>query len=86
MEHSKSFRFVWRRSEHVCHTPGGDRILHGAERRLFTQSLAMIVDLLAQGDADFGVIPFDNLQWNQKLVVLYNSARALLISRADGRR
>jgi hypothetical protein len=62
----------------VYHTPGGDRILRGAERRLFTQSLAMIVDLLAQGDAEFDVIPFDALQLNQKLVVLYNSARALL--------
>jgi hypothetical protein len=40
--------------------------------------LAVIVDLLALGDADFGVVPFDNLQLNQKLVVLYHSARALL--------
>ena len=62
----------------MYHTPGGDRILHGAERSLYTQSLAMIVDLLALGDSEFGVIPFDNLQWNQKLVVLYSSARALL--------
>jgi hypothetical protein len=62
----------------MYHTPRGDRVLHGAERRIFTQSLAMIVDLLAQGDADFGVTPFDELQWNQKVVVLYDSARALL--------
>lgn len=62
----------------MYHTPGGDRILLGAERRLFTQSLAMIADLLAEGDMEFGVIPFDELQPNQKLVVLYESARALL--------
>jgi hypothetical protein len=62
----------------VYHTPGGDRILLDAERQLFTQSLAMIVDLLADGDAEFGVVPFDQLQRNQKLVVLYASARGLL--------
>ena len=32
----------------MYHTPGGDRILLDAERRLFTQSLAMIVDLLEE--------------------------------------
>lgn len=62
----------------VYHTPGGDRILLGAERSLFTHSLAMIVDILADGDTEFGVLPFDDLQRNQKLVVLYNSARGLL--------
>ena len=67
-----------RKQKQMYHTPRGDRVLHGAERRIFTQSLAMIVDLLAQGDADFGVTPFDELQWNQKVVVLYDSARALL--------
>jgi hypothetical protein len=62
----------------VYHTPGGDRILLDAERIFFTQSLAMIVDLLADGDAEFGVAPFDDLQRTQKLVVLYKSARGLL--------
>jgi hypothetical protein len=38
----------------------------------------MIVDLLADGDVGFGVVPFDQLQRNQKLVVLYASARGLL--------
>ena len=59
-------------------TPGGDRILDGAERELFTHSLSMIVDLLADGDMEFGVTPFEELQRNQKLVVLYNAACALL--------
>ncbi len=62
----------------MYHTPGGDRLLLGAERSFFMQSLAMIVDMLADGDAEFGVAPFDDLQRNQKLVVLYHSARALL--------
>jgi len=62
----------------VYHTPGGDRVLLGAERRFFTQTLAVIVDLLADTDMGFGVTPFDELQRNQKLVVLYHSARGLL--------
>ena len=36
----------------MYHTPDGDRILLGAERELFTQSLAMIVDLLAEDDME----------------------------------
>jgi len=62
----------------MYHTPGGDRILLGAERRFFTHSLAVIVDLLADGDMEFGTTPFDELQRPQKLVVLYHSARGLL--------
>jgi hypothetical protein len=38
----------------------------------------MMVDLLTEGDVDFGIAPFDNLQRNQKLVALYSSARGLL--------
>ena len=38
----------------------------------------MIVDWLADGDMEFGVVPFDRLQRNQKLVVLYTSSRGLL--------
>ena len=62
----------------MYHTPGGDRVLLGAERHFFTHSLAMIVDLLADEDMDFGVAPFDELQRNQKLAVLYMAARGLL--------
>ena len=62
----------------MYHTPGGDRILLGAERQLFVQSLGMMVDLLAEDDMAFGVSPFDDLQRNQKLVVLYHAARDLL--------
>jgi hypothetical protein len=62
----------------MYHTPAGDRVLLGAERHFFTQSLAMIVDLLTDEDLVFGVAPFDELQRNQKLVVLYMAARGLL--------
>lgn len=62
----------------MYHTPSGDRILLGAERRFFTQSLAMVIDLLAESDMKFGVVPFDELQRNQKLIALYKSSRGLL--------
>ncbi len=62
----------------MYHTPSGDRVLLGAERRFFTLSLGMIVDLITMGDVELGIDPFDQLQPNQKLVVLYNSARGLL--------
>ena len=59
-------------------TPAGERVLTGAERRLFEESLGMIVDLLSDTDADFGVRAFDELQRGQKLFVLYRAGRALL--------
>ena len=62
----------------MYHTPNGDRVLLGAERRLFVESLAMIVDLLATDDVAFDVIPFGDLQRTQKLLVLYTTARGLL--------
>ena len=62
----------------MYHTPGGDRVLTGAERSLFVESLGMIVDMLADMDVPVGVNPFDDLQRNQKLVVLYHAGRALL--------
>jgi hypothetical protein len=62
----------------VYHTPGGNRILLGAERTFFTHTLAMIIDLLADDDAEFGIAAFDQLQRNQKLYALYKAARGLL--------
>ena len=62
----------------MYHTPSGDRILIEAERRLFVESLAMVVDLLAIDDIELGVASFDELQRPQKLLVLYNAARGLL--------
>lgn len=62
----------------VYNTPNGERILLGAERRLFEESLGMIVDDLSVGDGEFGVVGFDELQWGQKLFALYRAGRALL--------
>ena len=59
-------------------TPNGERILLGAERQLFEASLAMMVDFLSDGDFEFGVQVFDDLQRGQKLFSLYRVARALL--------
>ena len=59
-------------------TPKGDRILLGAERQLYEKSLGMMADLLANGDTDFGVLVFDDLQPGAKLFALYQSGRALL--------
>ncbi len=46
----------------MYHMPDGDRILLGAERRFFVESLGTIIDLLATDDMEFGVAPFDELQ------------------------
>ena len=62
----------------MYHTPAGIRILQGAERRLFVESLGMIVDDLSVGDGPFDVAAFGNLQRNQKIAVLHTVAKALL--------
>ena len=64
----------------MYHTPAGDRILRGAERKLFVNALGMAVDLLVDSDghASFGVSSFDELQLGQKLFILFRSARGLL--------
>lgn len=59
-------------------TPCGDRILEGAERRLYEESLGVMVDFLADGDFEIGVTLFDQMQLGSKLVALYESGRALL--------
>ncbi len=59
-------------------TPKGERILLGAERQLFQESLAMMVDHLSVDDCEFGVPVFDELQRSQKLFALYRTARGLL--------
>lgn len=59
-------------------TPEGERCLVGAEAQLFVESLAMIVDLLADDDWSFGIAVVDQLQYGQKLVVFETMASALL--------
>ena len=62
-------------------TPDGERILQGAEARLFREALGMVVDMVRddhEGLWQFGAPPFDNLQPNQKLAVLAQVGTALL--------
>jgi hypothetical protein len=62
-------------------TPDGERILQGAEARLFREALAVVVDMVREdyeGHQEFGAPPFDNLQPNQKLAVLADVGIALL--------
>lgn len=62
----------------MYHTTNGERILLGAERRLFEESLGMLIDHVSVSDGDFGVPVFDELQLGQKLFALYRAGRALL--------
>ncbi len=62
-------------------TPDGERILQGAEGRLFREALGMIVDMVRddnEGLWQFAAPPFDKLQPNQKLAVLAQVGSALL--------
>ena len=62
-------------------TPDGERVLQGAEAKLFREALAVIVDMVRDDHAgrwDFSAPPFDKLQPNQKLAVLAEVGSALL--------
>ncbi|MCA9124491.1 MAG: hypothetical protein H6822_24995 [Planctomycetaceae bacterium] len=60
-------------------TSQGERTLRGAERRLFLESLGMIVDFLSDdNDYTADITIFDELQRNQKVAVLLGISRALL--------
>lgn len=62
-------------------TPDGERVLQGAEARLFREGLAVLVDMVREdpeGQQQFSAPPFDNLQPNLKLAVLAEVSSALL--------
>jgi hypothetical protein len=62
-------------------TPDGERILQGAEAKLFREALGMTVDMVRddpEGLWQFDAAPFDKLQPNQKLAVLAQVGTALL--------
>lgn len=61
-------------------TPNGERVLAGAEARLFRYGLQQLVDELADWDgyATSGVPAFDQLSIGQRLTGLYLAAAALL--------
>lgn len=53
-------------------------MLEGAERQLFVEALATLVDQFVDADPEFGIAPFDELQRNQKIAALHMVARGLL--------
>lgn len=62
-------------------TPEGERALQGAEARLFSDALGILVDMVAEdheGLWEFAAPPFDKLQPNQKLAVLAQVGMAML--------
>lgn len=68
----------------MWHTPNEIRTLQGAEAALIRASVAHILDMLeteADGLADhweFGIPVFDNMSWQQQLVMLAGVGEALL--------
>ncbi len=63
-------------------TSDGERILEGAEATLFQEALGVLVDYVRQDEEgtiwQFGVPPFDTLQYGQKLAVLAQVGTGLL--------
>ena len=62
----------------MYNTPVGVRVLEGAERRLFVETLAMLVDDVSMEDEPLDSGPYYGLQRNQKIFVLHTVARAVL--------
>ncbi len=63
----------------MYNTPEGTRVLQGAERHLFVQSLGMLVDMLSTDDVPTDIPVFDGLTRNQKIATYHAVARALLV-------
>jgi len=64
----------------MWHTDGGDRVLEGAEARLFAEVLWDFVTYLevGEGDYDVGIGVFDRLTYGQKISLLSIIATGLL--------
>ena len=62
----------------MYNTPLGVRVLQGTERRLFAESLAVLIDDVNMEDEPLDSGSFDGLQRNQKIFVLHAVGRALL--------
>jgi hypothetical protein len=59
-------------------TPDGIRVLQGAERRLFVESLGMLVDMLTLDEFSTDIHVLEDLTRNQKIATYHAVARALL--------
>ena len=64
----------------MWHTGNGDRVLEGAEARLFAEALwDFITELEAdEGECDVGIAVFDRLTYGQKISLLSIIAKGLL--------
>ena len=60
-------------------TPDGIRVLQGAERRLFVESLGMIVDMLTLDEFSTDIQVLEDLTRNQRIAAYHAVARALLV-------
>jgi hypothetical protein len=80
MEQSAKCRFSLRfGTAAMYHTSEGDRVLKGAEAKLFRYGvLRAVEDLSEMSDDEFGVDSFDRMTFGQRLTGLYRAASALL--------
>jgi hypothetical protein len=62
----------------MYNTPDGIRVLQEAERRLFVESLAMLVDMLRLDELPTDIQVLDDLTQNQRIATYHAAARALL--------
>ena len=60
-------------------TPDGIRVLQGAERRLFVESLGMIVDMLTLDEFSTDIQVLEDLTRNQRIATYHAVSRALLV-------
>lgn len=60
-------------------TPDGIRVLQGAERQLFVESLGTLVDMVTVDEFSTGIQVLDDLTPNQKIAIYHTVARALLV-------
>ena len=62
----------------MYNTPDGIRVLQGAERRLFVESLGMLVDMLTLDEFSTDIQVLEDLTRSQRIATYHAAARALL--------
>jgi hypothetical protein len=62
----------------MYNTPDGIRVLQGAERQLFVESLGMIVDMLPLDEYSTDIQVLEDLTRSQRIATYHAAARALL--------
>ena len=59
----------------------GNRVLAGAERQLYIESLSVVAEMLEDEQSVFGVSSFDQLTHGSKVATVFDASRALLCHR-----